>query len=169
MMTGRIPVVVVVLVLLGAVPATAQTAQQERLKGLTALRVNVTPDNDDTAACGISETALTTAVSKALLDNGIRVEQHTVDSTVAPYLEVLVNNLHLEAARVCVTNVTVNVGEWVYATPKHSNLPVYGRFELLSNIQSLATSSPADHGQTIRDMVFNIVEAIAVDIRLANQ
>jgi len=167
-MTQRIPVVVVVLVLLEAVPATAQTFEQQRLRGLTAVRVNVVPDAENAAACGITETALTTAVSKALLDNGIRVEQHTVDFTVEPYLEVRVNNTYIEAARICVTNVTVNVGEWVHATPKHRNLPVLGRFELLTT-QSLATSSPAVHGQRIRDMVFEMVEAIAVAIHLANQ
>ena len=60
-MTRRIPVVVLVLVLLGAVPATAQTAQQVRLKGLTEAYVLIEFLDDNSASCGITTAGLTTA------------------------------------------------------------------------------------------------------------
>jgi hypothetical protein len=39
----------------------------------------------------------------------------------------------------------------------------------LAGISALGSSGPSEHGQRIRDAVFQDVEQIAVDIRIANQ
>ena len=162
-MTRGIPVVVFMLVLLGAVPATAQTRQQQRLKGLTAVTVLIEDLDDDSASCGITRTGLTTAASKALLDNGVRID----DDEWAD-LYVTVNTIYLEANNLCVSNILVQLFEHLYATPNHSAQPVFGPF-ILANVMGMSSSSRAVHGQRIRDTVVEFVESIAVDIRVANQ
>ena len=69
----RLSVALVVLVLLGAVPATAQTNQQERLAGVTGAEVVIEELNDGSASCGVTTADLTTATTRALLDNGLAV------------------------------------------------------------------------------------------------
>ncbi|MBN4048122.1 hypothetical protein JYU09_00920 [bacterium AH-315-O15] len=166
-MTRRIPAVCVVLVLLGAVPATAQTAQQERLKGLTAVDVLIEGLSDQAASCGVTETGLTTAASKALLDNGVRV-----DASARPTLYVNVNTMYLDQLplnlRQCVSNIGVKLHSFLTATVPHSAQPVFGKF-MLADGHGMNASSSANHGQRTRDFVFELVEAIAVDIRIANQ
>ena len=163
-MTRRIPVVVLVLVLLGAVPATAQNAA---LKGVTAFRVVITEDlNDDSASCGITETGLTTAASKALLDNGIRVDASR--SLLVIGLYVYANTLYFADDNLCVSSVLVELRDYLDANPRHSAQPVFGQF-ILTRSFGMASSGRANHGQDIRDDVFRRVETIAVDIRLANQ
>ena len=164
MMTRRIPAVCVVLVLFGAPPATAQPAQQMRLKGVTAVDVLIEGLVDDSATCGITETGLTTAVNKALLDNGVGV----ADKPIRMTLYVNVNTQHLEAVGVCVSHVGVELYTYVTATPPHSAQPVFGQFTLADN-SGMNTSLSSVHRQRIWDMVFQYVEAIAVDIRVANQ
>jgi hypothetical protein len=164
MMTRGIPVVVFVLVLLWAVPATAQTQQQARLKGLTAVEVFIENLDDDHASCGITKTGLTTAASKALLDNGVRI----IVGDAPAILYVNLTTLYREATNICVSNVEVQLYEHLYATPNHSAQPVVGPF-LLAEISGMDSSIRADHGQRIRDAVVRHVEAIAVDIRIANQ
>ena len=58
-----------------AAPATAQTneLEQARLKGLTEVRILIENLNDTDTRCGISQGQLNAAVTKALLDNGIRI------------------------------------------------------------------------------------------------
>jgi hypothetical protein len=163
-MTRRIPVVVLVLALLGAVPVTAQTLQQKRLKGLTGAKVVIEELDDDSATCGITKAGLTTAASKALLDNGVRV-----DARAFPTLYVNVTSLYSEAIRRCTSNVHIELYENLTATPRHSAQPVFGQFILTAPPSSVFASSPSAHGQRIRDAVFEYVEEIAVDIRIANQ
>ena len=169
MMTRRIPAACVVLALFGAVPATAQTLQQERLKGLTTVTVAIKDLDDDSASCGVTTTGLTTAVNKALLDNGIKVDAVSRLGS-RPILYVNVSTLYLGVVKPvgCVSNVKVELYETVRATPRHSVQPVFGEF-LLADSSVLTVSSPSDHGQRIRDEVFEQVEEIAVDIRIANQ
>ena len=162
-MTRGIPVVVFMLVLLGAVPATAQTPQQQRLKGLTAVKVLIENLDDADASCGITKTGLTTAASKALLDNGVRIV-----GDARPTLYVNVNTMYLEAANICVSNVAVALYQSLFATPRHSAQPVYGKF-VMADRGGMGSSSRANHGQHIRDAVVRHVEQIAVDIRIANQ
>jgi hypothetical protein len=164
-MTRRIPVVGLVLVLLGAVPATAQTDQQERLRGLTEVDVLIEGLPDASASCGITETGLTTAMNKALLDNGIRVDSFGL----APTLSVHVNAWYFEYFDLCVNNVRVELYSSVNATSRHSAQPVFGTFVLANSGGGMASSGRADHGQLIRDTVFDYVEEIAVDIRIVNQ
>ena len=164
-MTQRIPVVVVALVLLGAVPATAQTAQQERLKGVTEAYVLIENIHDDSASCGITETGLTTAASKALLDNGVRV----AGARIGPTLIVNVNTMYFEEGNPeCVSIVEVELYSSLSATPEHSAQPLFGKF-VLAGSGGMNASPRDEHGQRIRDAVFDYVEAIAVDIRIANQ
>ena len=163
MMTRRIPVVVLALALLGAVPATAQTDQQELLKGLTAVQVAIGV-SDDSTVCGVTETLLRTATSKALLDNGVAVDDFTANTTL--YITVLAR--YIDAWGQCVSRIGVELFSFVFATPDHSEQQVYGRF-MLADSSLMDTSGSAAHRQRIRDGVFKLVEALAVDIRLANQ
>ena len=168
-MTRRIPVVVLVLVLLGAVPATAQTTQQLRLKGLTEVFVLIESGNltDPSASCEITLTGLTTAASKALLDNGIRV-----DDDARSILYVIVQTIYLEnvgGTKIgCVSHAGIQLYGFLNATPHHSAQPVFGQF-ILASSTDMISSPRVGHGQRIRDTVFEMVEEIAVDIRLANQ
>ena len=127
-MTRRIPAVCVVFVLLGAVPATAQTEQQLRLKGVTAVNV-VIGLNDESASCGITETGLTTAASKALLDNGVRVEVDELPTlSETPDLWVGVSSfIGSGGNQQCVSDIVVELYAYVTATPPHSAQPVFGR------------------------------------------
>ena len=162
----RLSVALVVLVLLGAVPATAQTTQQqrlERLKGLTAVRTLIEELSDRSTSCGITKRDLTTAASKALLDNGVRV-----DASADTILYVNVNTAYFAADNLCVSNVEVEVYQALFATPSHSAQWVFGVFTLADN-SGIQSSSRARHGPFVRDSVFEDVEALAVDIRLANQ
>ena len=161
----RMSVALVALVLLGAVPATAQTAQQERLAGVTEAYVSIEVLDDDSASCGITETGLTTAASKTLLDNGIGV----IDESIGPMLYVNVNTVYFYSLNLCVSSLTVELKEGLYANPRHSAQRVFGWFMLATTYTEILSSLISDHGQRIRDMVFEAVEAIAVDIRLANQ
>ena len=157
-----------VLVLLGAVPASAQTDQQKRLKGLTAVNV-VIGLTGDSASCGITETGLTTAASKALLDNGVRVEVDEFSLiNETPDLWVEVTSFIDRGDQQCVSDIDVELFVFLYATPDHSEQPVIGRFTLANVIGSNYSHASAD-GQRIRDIVFEYVEEIAVDIRVANQ
>ena len=83
-----------------------------------------------------------------------------------PYVRV--HTLYFEAANSCVSNVTVELYQGLFATPRHSAQPVYGSFRL-AGAMAMNSSGRAVHGQRIRDKVFEIVESIAVDIRVANQ
>ena len=160
-MTRRISVVCVVLVLLGAVPATAQDAA---LKGVTEAYVVIEDLHDTAAPCGVTEADPTTAATKALLDNGVGV----ADKPIRMILYVNVNTQHLEAVGVCVSHVGVELYTYVTATPPHSAQPVFGQFTLADN-SGMNTSLSSVHRQRIWDMVFQYVEAIAVDIRVANE
>ena len=159
-MTRRISVVCVVLVLLGAVPATAQDAA---LKGVTEAYVVIEDLHDTAAPCGVTEADPTTAATKALLDNGVGV----ADKPIRMILYVNVNTVYLESARLCVSDVEVELYERLSATPRYSEQPVFGTF-ILADRAAMNFSGSANHGQRIRDNVFQLVEEIAVDIRLAN-
>ncbi|MBN4048182.1 hypothetical protein JYU09_01225 [bacterium AH-315-O15] len=137
------------------------------VKGVTEAYVLIESSNldDFSTSCGITETGLTTAASKALLDNGIRV---TGETDLGPILYVSVNTLYFEASDLCVSQVAVELYEPIFATPSHSAQPVYGHFELAAET-GLNSSVSAEHGQRIRDTIFEYVEQIAVAIRLANQ
>ena len=185
-MTQRIPVVVLVLVLLGAVPATAQTPQQERLKGVDEVRVLIEDLTDGGATCGITETLLTTAASKAVLDNAIEVtdfeaaaaaNRALLDSgdldglaelNFSPTLRVAVSTIHLGTLNWCVSHISIELYVEVTATPSYITQTVFGRF-MLANAPGMDSSGDDVHAQRVRDTVFEYVEAIAVDIRIANQ
>ena len=64
-MTRRIPAVCVVLVLLGAVPATAQPVSPENFKGLTEVQLMVESRGEDASECGLSENLLRTSATSA--------------------------------------------------------------------------------------------------------
>ena len=97
-----------------------------------------------------------------MLDNGVGV----VDN-VRLTLYVNVNTVYLESARLCVSDVEVELYERLSATPRYSEQPVFGNF-MLADRAVMNFSGSANHGQRIRDNVFQLVEEIAVDIRLAN-
>ena len=146
-----------------AAPATAQTLEQYRLKGVTDVEILIEELSAAAARCGISEGQLNAAVTKALLDNGIRIRN---EAEVALY--VLTNTLYFDNTDGCVTHATVELHEHLYATPSHSPTGVFGRFVLAERV-AITSSSRSAHGQRIKDEVFGFVEQIALAIRVANQ
>ena len=157
---------------IGAVPATAQTPQQLRLKGVTEVWILI---QDLHASCGITRASLTTAVNKALLDNGVMVRglasaplTDDLPTALVPTLYVNVNTMEIEANGPCVSNVRATLGESRFVTLSHSAQPVFGEF-VLAESGRLSYSGRFNHGQQVRDAVFDIVEEIVVDIRVANQ
>ena len=187
-MTGRIPTVCVVLVLLGTVPATAQTRQLQGLKGVAEVYVIIEALNNADATCGVTRAGLNTAVNKALLDNGVRItDRDVIDSEEAAYfrhhgwvdskekgplaiprLYVRVGTLYLEDNRQCVSSNSVQLDIFMFVTPWYNGQRALGTIELAS-VSNVVASRPSNHGQRIRDNVFEAAEQIAVAIRVANQ
>ena len=167
-MTRRISTALVLVALLGAVPAAAQNmyslVQQERLRGLTEVELLIEDLTDDSASCGVTEALLRSVASKVLLDNGIRIIP-SGETT----LYVNVHTIYLEPLqRLCVSYVQVELHQFLRTTPAHSEQPVFGEF-VLERVTSIQSSGAVDQGQRMRDVVFNAAEEIAVDIRVANQ
>ena len=76
--------------------------------------------------------------------------------------------LHFDSADQCVTSLSVELSAFAYATPSHSLTAVFGRFKLIDK-GTILSSSRSRHGQRIKDRVFELVEEIALAIRVANQ
>ena len=68
----------------------SRLAQQQRLKGVTGVDVVIENLHDDAAMCGVTKAGLTTAASKALLDNGVRVASETSPTTLYVNINTLV-------------------------------------------------------------------------------
>jgi hypothetical protein len=87
----------------------------------------------------------------------------------APVLYINVSTMYFEEGDPeCVSSIAVDLYKYLRATPPHSAQPVYGEFKLADS-GGMNASTRAEHGQRIRDNVFEYVEQIAVDIRIANQ
>ena len=76
--------------------------------------------------------------------------------------------MYFETVDLCVSVVEVELRNHLQATPYHREQEVWGAF-VLADVSAMNSSSRSNHGQRIRDTVFDHVEQIAVDIRLANQ
>ena len=68
----------------------------------------------------------------------------------------------------CVTTVIVDLYESLLATTSYRRTAVFGKFELATEGTLLSTSR-SEHGQHVRDRVFDYAEQIALAIRVANQ
>jgi len=106
-------------------------------------------------------------VTKALLDNGIRIAS-VDDYSVPQLLYVRLNSMHFDSGNLCVSHVAVQLYLNLYAAPGHNPTGVFGKF-VLAHRGSLLSSARSRHGQRIRDAVFGYVEEIALAIRVANQ
>ena len=148
-----------------AAPPTAQTPEQDRLKGITDVQILIEDPNADDVRCGISEGLLNAAVTKALLDNGIRIRN---EALFIPYLYVNTTTLYFDNTDQCVTNLRVELYVSLNATPSHSPTEVFGRFDL-AHRAVIRSSVRSAHGQGVKDDVFGFVEEIALAIRVANQ
>ena len=134
---------------------------RERLRGITAVSILIEELDDADAQCGISAGALNSEVTKALLDNDIRIASD--DDYAVPALNVNVNSIHFDSDNLCVTNVDVALYKNLYTVTDHNQEPVFGRFDLAGNGVMLS-SGIRDHGQRIKDAVFDYVEEIALAI-----
>ena len=122
--------------------------------------------------CRVSEGLLNAAATKALLDNGIRISNETSLNT--PDLSLNFITLYLESQGLCVTTLYVSLDSHIFTPVPHNRnrttpgTPVFGRFRLAER-GSMLSSHPSEHGQRIKDDVFDLVEEIALAIRVANQ
>jgi hypothetical protein len=143
---SRSALVGLTVLLVLAAPATAQTdpREQARLKGITEVEISIegftaddtrSPRNPNLRKCGISEGLLNAAMTKALFDNGIRIVERGSFTeagleALPPVLYVRTTSLYFEPSDLCVTNVEVELGDYLLATPAHSLTEVFGEFVL---------------------------------------
>ena len=149
------------------VPATPEAREHERLKGVTEVDILIGETDANDTRCGISEGLLNAAATKALLENGIGINNETDFDT--PDLVLNLATLYFESQGLCVTHFDVWLASYTFTTSPHNpTTPIFGRFGLAERMGILSSGRSA-HGQRVKDAVFDFVEEIALATRVANR
>jgi hypothetical protein len=134
------------------------------LKGLTRLGLVVEGIGADAAKCGLKQEALETAVTKQLMDAGLRIVRDSDDDT---YLYVNINTVTASAA-LCVSRYDVTLYSHAAAQLTHTASPVLLQVELLHK-GGLAGGGPAVHADGVLKNVLEYVDQFSTRIRNANK
>ena len=134
------------------------------LKGLTRLGVVVEGIGADAAKCGLKQEALETAVTKRLMDAGLRIIRDSDDDT---YLYVNINTVTASTA-LCVSRYDVTLYSHATAQLTHTTAPVLLQVELLHK-GGLAGGGPGVHADGVLKSVLEYVDQFATRVRDANK
>ncbi len=147
----------------GNAPVGAQKPDAE-LKGLTDIGVVVEDLSSQAAACGLTQAALDTAVSKSLADAGFKV-RHNSDEDTYLYVHVITASV---SPGLCVSRYDVFLYTHTTATLSYQTTPVLVLVSLL-NKGGLSGGAPGAHGETVVKSVKQYVDEFATRIRNANR
>lgn len=144
-----------------------QTFNQQpdaELKGLTKLGVVVEDLSPQAAACGLSQSALETAVSKRLSDAGFTVRRNSDEDTYV-YVNVISSSL---STGLCVSRYDAFLYSHTTATLSYQPSPVLVQVSLLHK-GGIAGGAPAAHADSVLRGVQDYVDQFATRIRNANK
>jgi len=134
------------------------------LKGLNRLGVVVEGLGADAAKCGLKQEALETAVTKRLMDAGLRVVRDSDDDT---YLYVNINTVTASAA-LCVSRYDVTLYSHATAQLTHTTSTVLLQVELLHK-GGLTGGGPGVHADGVLKSVLEYVDQFSTRVRDANK
>jgi len=134
------------------------------LKGLNRLGVVVEGLGADAAKCGLKQEALETAVTKRLMDAGLRVVRDSDDDT---YLYVNINTVTASAA-LCVSRYDVTLYSHATAQLTHTTSTVLVQVELLHK-GGLTGGGPGVHADGVLKSVLEYVDQFSTRVRDANK
>ncbi len=146
-----------------AAPAIAQKPDAE-LKGITKVGLEVEDLSSQAAACGLNLDTIQTAVSKILVDNGLKVVRNTDNDT---YVYVQVNTISIPGG-LCVSRYDAFLYTHTSATLSYQASPVLVQVSLFHQ-GGMAGGGSTGHGDNVVRSVKQYVEQIATRIRTANQ
>jgi hypothetical protein len=134
------------------------------LKGLTKLGVVVEDPSPQAAACGLSQSAIETAVSKSLSDAGLTVLRNSDEDTYL-YVNVITTSL---ASGFCVSRYDASLVTHTMAKLSYQDAPVLVEVSLLHK-GGLTGGAPAAHAEGVLRSVKQYVDQFATRIRDANK
>ena len=149
-----------------ATPASAPIDQRPdaALKGLTKLGLVLEDLTGDAVACGLTQDALETTVSKHLSDAGFRVVRNSNDDT---YMYVNINTAKVSTG-LCVSRYDVTIYSHAAARLPHTESPVLLQVELLHK-GGIAGGAPAAHADGVTKSLLEYVDQFSARIRNAGK
>lgn len=147
--------------------AQAQAPNQRpdaELKGLTKLGVVVEDLSPQAASCGLSQTALETAISKRLSESGFSVLGRSDEDTYV-YVNVITTSL---ATGLCVSRYDAFLYTHTTARLSYQQTPVLVQVSLLHQ-GGIAGSASAGHAEGVLRGVQGYIDQFAARIRDANK
>jgi hypothetical protein len=150
-----------------AAPAASQTFNQQpdaELKGLTKLGVVVEGFTQQAAACGLSQSAFESAVSKHLSDAGFKVASNSDEDTYV-YVNVITASV---STGLCVSRYDVFLYTHTTAKLSYQEVPVLVEVSLLHK-GSIAGGPSAGHADSVLRGVLEYVDQFSTRIRDANK
>jgi len=145
-------------------PLTVSPKPDAELKGLTKLGVFVEDLSPQAAACGLSRSALETAVAKGLSDAGFKVLRNSDDDTYV-YINVITTSL---STGLCVSRYDAFLYTHTAAKLTYQQTPVLVQVSLLHK-GGIAGGASATHGEQILRNVQEYVDQFAARVRDANK
>jgi hypothetical protein len=137
-------------------PAPGPQQPDAELKGLTRLGVVVEGLGSESSACGLSQGAIETAVSKSLSDAGLTVLRNSDEDS---YVYVNVNTVHLSTG-FCVSRYDAFLYTHTMAKLSYQNTPVLVQVSLLHD-GGIAGGAPAAHTEGVLKGVKAYVDQMA--------
>lgn len=134
------------------------------LKGLTKLGLVVEDLSPQAAACGLSQGAIETAVSKRLSDAGFKVLRNSDEDTYV-YVNVITTSV---SAGLCVSRYDAFLYTHTTARLSYQEIPVLVQVSLLHR-GGIAGGAAAAHGEGVLRGVQEYVDQFAARIRAANK
>lgn len=140
-----------------------------RLKGVSAIQVDVLELGESDLRCGLTTDSLRLDASKAIMDGGLKV---VTDGDFT----LFVSATTIAPSSVCATALRVTLDTYVEALPSHSivvkpgqwGVKYSGMMSLLEKMAVLSSAS-SEHGQRVRSALRDIATAFVTRIRLVNQ
>jgi hypothetical protein len=153
----------------GSSPASADRAPFDQqpgaeLKGLTSLGVVVEKLSAQATACGLTQDAMEAAVSKPLVDAGLKVLRNSDEDTYV-YVDIVTTSL---PSGLCVSRYDATLYTHTTAKLSYQNAPVLVQVSLLHD-GGLAGGSPASHAAAVLKGVTQYIDQFAAQIRAANR
>lgn len=144
--------------------ALLEQSSDSLLKGLTRLGVVVEGLSTQAAACGLSQDAIESAVSKRLADAGLKVALNSDEDT---YVYVNVQTATIPSG-LCVSRYDAFLYTHTTAKLSYQQVPVLVEVSLLHK-GGLAGGAPTAHGDAVRKGVLEYVDQFATRIHDANR
>jgi hypothetical protein len=151
-------------------PAGTGTAQRgstrpgDEFKNLRTVGVVVDELSSQSISCGLSQSALETAISRRLTDAGFQVRKYQ-DQSPYVYVEILTTSL---ANGLCVSRYDVSLLTHAMTTLSYQESPVLVEISLLHE-GGITGGSPAAHAENVIHGLVQYVDQFIARIREANQ